>query len=252
MMELSIVIILELIFEDNTEKIVFLLDLLLAIFLLIYALILFNMRSKTEVKSQKDNYLGFGVFALSVALTQGAYFIDEFREKALLTELFPERIGIGGTGFEYIIIITVAFGIIFLMKPIEIYIQQKEKPRVHQFNIITFVLVMVPYLGACIYPMYDENPDYWTLMAFGALVFFIIAAVLSIFGSLLIYLKLGIKSTGVLREKGLYMAFGLIFLYAGLALTQYKTGLNIWFDALYGKVMMMIGALMTIHGQRLK
>ena len=239
-------------FEDGSDKFVFALDFLIALFLVIYVAIQFKLRSETDFKSQRETYFGFGTFSLSLALLQIAYFIRQFRIKASLSEIFPQRIAIGGTGFEYVMFIVMGFGFIFLVKPIEIHIQQKEKARIHQFNIITFILVTIPYIGACIHPTLDEDPDYWTLIALVTIVFFALSALISVFGSLYVYFNLGFKSTGVIREKGFYMGFGLLMMLAGLVLTQVETGINIWFDALYGKVMMMVGALMTIRGQQLK
>ncbi|MFX0103845.1 MAG: hypothetical protein ACFFCS_30060 [Candidatus Hodarchaeota archaeon] len=213
-------------------------------FLIAYTIVMFYLGKKSQIESQKEMYRGFGLFVITLVAASLLSTINR-------ADVFPKLIRIGGTGFEYLLIICFALGFIFLMKPIEKHILNKEKLRFTKLNIVTFILVLIPYICSAIY---HEGSwiDNWTMLAVPGLCFFLVSMIISIFGSFSFYIRLGIRSTGIVRTRSLLIGIGIIFMYAGLILNALDLGLGEYVKALLGTTVMIIGAIMVIRGYLMK
>lgn len=213
---------------------------------------MFYSKHKSQIQSQKEFYFGFGFFVLSCIVAQGVYIAKITYDSFGIGLDLPRLIKIGGTGYEYFMVICFSFGFIFLMKPIEKYILNKEKLVIHKFNIVSFIALTIPYLGAVIYynPPMDEN---WTTIAYIGIGLFGISAIFSMLGSFIFYIRLALTSTGAIKKKGYLIGFGMIFMYASLIIGSFIADkIGGWAGAILGPGVMILGGLMVLIGYRIQ
>lgn len=221
-------------------------------FLILYMILMFYSRRKSQIQSQQEFYFGFGFFVLSCIIAQGVYLAKITYDSFGIGLDLPRLIEIGGTGYEFFMVICFSFGFIFLMKPIEKYILNKQKLTIYKLNIISFFALITPYIGAIIYfnPPMDE---YWTLAAYPGIGLFAISAIFSMFGSFIFYIRLALTSTGAIKRKGYLIGFGMIFMYASLIIgSLIADKIGGWAGAILGPGVMILGGLMVIIGYRIQ
>ena len=244
--------LLPLSFEDQAQQFWFYGQIFVFFFLVVCFIMMLQMKRKTDMESQKAFHHGFAWFIFTTIIAQGLFLLEETWGFAGNGDLLPRFIRIGGTGYEYTIFICFAFGFIFLMKPIEMYILNKDKLRITALNKVAAVCVTVPYVCSAIY-----HPagwiEIWTLIAYPGIAVFAIAALFSMFGSFLFYIRLGIRGTGSIKRKGYLIGFGIILMYiALLAGSQVASDIGGWAGAILGPGVMILGSLMVIVGHRIE
>ena len=219
--------------------------------LVVVALIMFFHFKKSTADSQRALFKGFGVFVTCVSLIQLLYVIQILWTRSDLGGDFLVRyIRIGGTGFEYIMFLGFLLGFSFLLQPLEMYLMEKPKTPITKIDIIGFILLLIPYLGAILYshPPMDE---YWTLLAYPGVAIGGLGVLLSLIGSFWFYVRLGLKSTGILRQKGFLIGFGILAMYIGILAGQLLGDLGEWF-LVAEPILICVGAWMCIRGLQIQ
>jgi hypothetical protein len=235
-------------FHDQADMIWFYGQVGVLVFLIVYLIFIFQSANKSEADSQKEIFHGFAGFIISNIGNQTMFLIHTIYDRNNSSDLLPRVIRIGGTGYEFLMLIFFAIGFYFLMKPIEKYLLQKEKLRITALNMTSFVVLLTIYIGSL---LYHEGvwEDYWTYIAFVGVGIFGFSALFSMFGSFLFYLRLGIKSTGIIRKKGFLIGFGIIFLYIGILV---GTSLDDWMSIVFGPGIMIVGGIMVLIGHKIE
>jgi hypothetical protein len=171
------------------------------------------MRRKGAGKPQKEISKGFALFGISIAISQALRLMYDILLSSGI-KIFPRFIKIGGSGYEYIQVIFIILGLIFLINPIEKYILHKEKLTITKLNIITLILAIIPYFGAAI--TFDLDSVFWTNIAYVPLLLVITVVLYSLYMSFAYYIRLGIASTGRVRRKALLIGFGILIFWLNL------------------------------------
>jgi hypothetical protein len=248
--------IFEISFSIPSDRFWFYGQICVLIFLILYFAMMMYSKRKSQIVSQKEFYHGFAYFVLTCIIAQGSYILkilyEDLWHEGEDLEFFKRYIAIGGTGYEYFMVICFSLGFIFLMKPIEKYILNHEKLNIYKFNKISFLAVIVPYIGAMIYfePPWNE---YWTYVAYPGIGLFAISALISMFGSFIFYIRLGMKATGSIKKKGFLIGFGMILIYASLIIgSQVSQKIGGWAGAILGPGVMIIGGSMVLIGHRIQ
>jgi hypothetical protein len=252
--------ITQILFADLKEEVEFFVRFALLIFLINYCIIMYkSARVQDAAISQKEIAKGFGNFVLAINLAQILFLVKLVYDELSGKYLFPRYIKIGGTGYEYIMMLCFALAFSFLMKPIEKYILQRERFWITKMNQIALILLLIPLIIAFL--LNQPEVPIWTYLAYPGLAVFAIAALVSIFGSFLFYIRLGIQGIGEIKKKGYLIGFGMILLYLGLILVTVSFSsligietiheIMLWVDALFGPSLMVIGAVMVIAGHKL-
>ncbi|MHA1819287.1 MAG: hypothetical protein ACTSU2_07850 [Promethearchaeota archaeon] len=239
-----------LIFDDLADKVWVYAQIFVFISLIVFSILLVRLYRQAKMEAQKEIQKGFMLFSFTIVLTQLFYLMQiiHSRLEGVSGNLYPRYIKIGGTGFEYLMILFLAFGYLFLMKPIEKYLLNREKLVITTLNKISIVALIIPYIGSVIYHEGDWI-IYWTDAAYPGLVIFIFASLFSILGSFYFYLRLGFQSSGILRKKGFLIGIGILIMYiavgAGSFINQEIGG---WAGAIFHPILLIMGAVMTIVG----
>jgi hypothetical protein len=216
--------------------------------LILIDIILLNLARKSDFESQKAMFKGFGLFVVACSIIQALYVMQIFYSRAFEgRDLIPRFISIGGTGYEYVMFMGILLGFSFLMKPIENYLMQRPKAPITKLDIIGLVLLLIPYLGAIIYSVSPWD-EYWTWAAYPGVGIGGLGVVISIIGSFWFYIRLGLKSTGMIRTKGYLIGFGIFLMYIGILVGQFMEG---WLVVL-NPLTIVIGAWMVIRGQKIQ
>lgn len=214
------------------------------VLLVSFALLMLVRSHRSDLQSQKHFYLGFALYIVACLVAQSLYVVQNYLKMYQgFSSVYPRIIEIGGTGYEWLMIMCFAAGFIPLMFPIEKYMLQAHSLRILKLNIATCLLVVAPWVAA----WFIEDRELATLLAYPGVALAALSAVISFGGSVVVYLRLGAKSTGSIRKKGFFIGIGLLLVYAG-----FIGGSNISAEygllVLTGPVMMVVGALLILRG----
>jgi len=220
--------------------------------LIIFTFVLLWNVKKSEAQSQKQMYFGLGMFSLSALVAQLLYLYQLYMKHSGQPDILVKIMKLGGTGYEYILLLCFALGFYFLLPPIETYILNWPKKYFSKIALISFFLLIIPWLIALI--TYDgQINELYSYMSYPGIALFGITAVVAVFGTIYIYLKIGYKATGSIKKKGFFMGFGLALMYFALIVgSEIARLLGGWFAAIFNPGIMIIGCLLVISGQKIQ
>ena len=220
--------------------------------LLIFCIILIWNSKKSESQSQKEMFLGFGLFALSASVAQILYLIQLYMKHSGQSDFLVRVMKLGGTGYEYILLLCFAIGFYFLLQPMEKYIMNRPTKTFSKIALISFILLLIPYLIALITYSGEINEIY-SILAYPGIVLFGFVAIISVFGTVFIYLIIGKKSTGSIKKKGYFIGIGLFLMYFALIIgSEISSKIGGWMAAIFNPGVMIVGCILVISGQKIQ
>ena len=220
--------------------------------LLLFTMILLWNSKKSEVDSQKEMFRGIGLFALSASIAQILYLYQLYMKHSGQQDILIKVMKLGGSGYEYLLILCFAIGFYFLLPPMEIYILNRPKKEFSKIALISFILLLIPYLIALLTYSGQINEIY-SIIAIPGIILFGIAALVGVFGTVFIYLKLGFKSTGSIKKKGYFMGVGLALMFFALIVgSEISSKIGGRFAAIFNPGVMILGGIFVIMGQKIQ
>lgn len=236
------------------------------VLLLMLIIPIFFYRKSKEYK-REDNAggrafsLGYCFFFLITSVNQFFYIVDgdlQLKEFLGFTVIFEREINFTLL-FEFALSthISLMFLIFFLSfipidYPMEKYIQRWEKKPLTKLLIITSICLGILWVLFCFLGLPQPNLQNALIQYEIALIYEIIlhllilvaliALLATVIGFIYFYIKLAIKTTGVVRRKALLITFGILFMYISLVIG------NLTKPALEGTWLVMIGPISLISG----
>ncbi len=220
--------------------------------LLIFTIVILWNAKKSEAKSQKEMFLGLGLFSLSALVAQILYLYQLYMKHSGQQDILIKVMKLGGSGYEYIMMLCFAIGFYFLLPPIEIYILNWPKKYFSKISLVSFILLFIPWLIALI--TYDgQINEFYSYLSYPGIGLFGIAALVAVFGTIYIYLKIGYSSTGSIKKKGYFIGIGLSLMYFALIVgSEIASRLGGWFAAIFNPGIMIIGCILVISGEKIQ
>jgi hypothetical protein len=257
--ELSFVPLANIYYIEDTQEIfmliaIWLVEMLLLAVLLSLAAVFFywDAFKKAEMESVARYYFGFGLFFTAFAINGFLDFLEEYSIHVRgQSSLFPNLDLLPAESSTFFLMIPILqFAFVVFAYQIESFVMNKPKKPFTIILGICLIISLTVFFGPL---MNAEVQAIWiyvvngTLLPFGIIVFF-----LGIF-----YLKIGIKSAGIVKSKALSVFFGLGFVMTGIIFdTIYRgyalgNGLEIWwYFPIICKIIAIIGVPLLFSGFR--
>lgn len=216
--------------------------------LIVIGIYLIVLSRRNPTGSAHAFFMGLTLFLWICILNQFVFLFDIYVRRYITgQEFIPKVIGVGGNGYIWVMLILFSLAFIPLMYPIEKYVTQSPKMPITKINITAFIGVLIPY---CLVPFIDDY-QLRTYIAWPGLALFVLAALGSLFGSIIIYLRVGFAGAGVVRQKAFLMAFGLIITYVGIIGGSSIQSSSDLFLGIIGPISIIIGLSMVLRSLQL-
>jgi hypothetical protein len=175
------------------------------------------------------------------------YIIDLLNRKFLgSTDVYWQFADIGGPNFVYWMLCLFAIACVSLLYPLEKVLMQTPSLWRTKEAIIAVIILLMP---AMTYLFLDLNTR--TMIGFVGLAFAILLIINAIGGTLYFYFRLGAKSTGYVRTKALYIAFGFLITVLSTVLSFIQKGDDLVAN-IVGPLGLVIGLWLLLRGEQMK
>ena len=206
----------------------------------------------SEIKNLQDKkhpqrimYIGLIFYILINLIGLSFYLFKLFRVQLGYEDPYTQYLNVGGTGFEYILMMFVMASCIPLMYPIEKNIIRSTTFRITKLNIIALIGLVIPYIFGII----SGNRDLATYLAIPGLVLAGILFLFAFLGCPILYIKLGLQAVGNLRIKCLSTGFGLFMICIGIIIAGLPWPDNIFYIP---HIVMLFGTILTMRGYKME